>query len=387
MRITCFHPYMYGRGGGERHASRVCHHLAERHEVTVYGLWGAEGIGVPEWWGGLEVKKAWEHIKTPVARRTINGLLTMLKTPPTDGCDLFIGFGPHGAVLAGRLNGSVPTIGYFFHPWYLIYARKVDRESGLVSRLLFRDSPLSLPLKAYDRGQVRRVSALGANSPHIAALVKRIYGRRCRAMMPGVEPQPLAERTSTPFGDYVFIPTRLTWHKNLHTAVRALHILRERLGRDINLVICGSETESEYLAYLLRLIDDLGLGSHIHILGFISDEELRFLYRNAVCHWFTPFKEDFGLTPIESMMQQTPVIAADDGGGVYTVVPGVTGFHVSPADASAYANLTALLIDDPGLREKMGEEGRRQALEKWVWKRHFKEWDDLVETVLRGDDA
>ncbi|KON31205.1 hypothetical protein AC482_01490, partial [miscellaneous Crenarchaeota group-15 archaeon DG-45] len=261
MRLALFHPYMYGKGGGERHASRVAHHLAEEHDVTVYGLWGREGIGVPEWWEGLEVRKAWEHVKLPVLRRTLNGIITMFKEPPSDDCDLFIGFGPHGAILAGRMSDKVPTIGYFFHPWYVLYHRDIDRDNSVASKLIFRQSVLSGFLKSVDRNQVNRIREIGVNSPHIGSLITEYYGRKPHVMMPGIDIRPPAKemRPFSSFDDYVFIPTRIIYHKNLHTAVKALYVLRRRYRKDVKLVLSGAINHQPYWDQVQNMIRLLGL--------------------------------------------------------------------------------------------------------------------------------
>jgi len=374
---------MYGKGGGERHASKVSHHLAEKHDVTVYGLWGNEGIGVPEWWSGLTVKKAWEHIKTPILGRTINGYITMFKKPPSDDCDAFIGFGPHGAILAGRISEEVPTIGYFFHPWYVLYPRDIDRDSSIASKLIFRQSILSGFLKKVDRNQVKCINEIGVNSPHIGDLITKYYGRKPNVMMPGIDVKPPANkmRLFSSFEDYVFIPTRIIYHKNIHTAIKTLYVLRKKYRKDVKLVIAGSINDESYWNQMQNMIRLLDLDKDVRYLGFIPENMIWLLYRNAICHWFTPYQEDFGLTPIESMSQETPVIAANDGGARYTVINDKTGFLVDPNDHYAFAEKTVEIMDDPSMREKMGKEGRKHVLDNFTWTRHFNEWDKLLSVV------
>jgi len=370
---------MYGKGGGERHASKVAHHLAEKHDVTVYGLWGGEGIGVPEWWAGLRVKKAWEHIKFPVLRRTINGFITMFKDPPSDDCDLFIGFGPHGAILAGRMSDKVPTIGYFFHPWYVHYNRDIDRESSVASKLIFRQSPLYSLFKRIDRDKIKRIRVIGVNSPHIEKMIVEYYGREPHVMMPGIDNKPPANkmRPFSSFEDYIFIPTRLIYHKNIHTAVKVLYILHSKYKKDAKLVISGSINHRPYWRQIQNMIKLLGLENDVRYLGFIPERMIWLLYRNAICHWFTPYQEDFGLTPIESMSQETPVIASNDGGARYTVIDEETGFLIDPNNAYTFAEKTAILLDQPEDKNKMSQKGRGHVLKHFTWKRHFEEWDKL----------
>jgi glycosyltransferase involved in cell wall biosynthesis len=312
----------------------------------------------------------------------------MLRTPrlPEDA-DLFVGFGPHGATIAGRISDEVPTLAYIFHPWYVLYPRGIDRVDP-ASKLVFGNPLLSPVLQAVDRRQVRRVGTLISISPHIAMKVKRIYGRDSQVLMPGVEARPLppADEEHRRYiyrpREYIYMPTRIIHHKNIATAVKALYTLRRRYGWNVDLILSGNIDSKPYYAHIMRLASALGVQRHVRYLGFVDDEAMWSLYRNAVCHWFTPLEEDFGLTPLESMVMETPVIAAADGGARYTVLDGETGFLASPLDHHAYAEKTDQLLRDPELRLEMGRKGRQHVLRNFTWEHHFQRWDELIEEAV-----
>ena len=73
--------------------------------------------------------------------------------------------------------------------------------------------------------------------------------------------------------------------------------------------------------------------------------------------------EAFPLTILEAMLAGIPVVATDVGSVAEAVVDGSTGLLVPPGDAVALASAIARLRDDPGLRQRMGERGRRRALD------------------------
>jgi D-inositol-3-phosphate glycosyltransferase len=62
----------------------------------------------------------------------------------------------------------------------------------------------------------------------------------------------------------------------------------------------------------------------------------------------------------------TPVVASEVGGLAFLVQDGVTGFTVPVDDPQALADRLALLIQDPRLRERLGEQAHTVA-QQYAW--------------------
>ena len=71
-------------------------------------------------------------------------------------------------------------------------------------------------------------------------------------------------------------------------------------------------------------------------------------------------QESFGLTAIESLALETPVVSTLCGGPAEIIEPGVTGFLVNIKDDAAMADAVLSLLDDPVKAQKFGAEGKRQ---------------------------
>ncbi|WP_243312186.1 glycosyltransferase [Fundidesulfovibrio agrisoli] len=67
---------------------------------------------------------------------------------------------------------------------------------------------------------------------------------------------------------------------------------------------------------------------------------------------------------LEGMSMGLPAVGTDVGGVGEVIRHGRTGFVVPKRDSEALAGALSTLLDDAGLRERMGEEGRRTALEE-----------------------
>jgi glycosyltransferase involved in cell wall biosynthesis len=73
--------------------------------------------------------------------------------------------------------------------------------------------------------------------------------------------------------------------------------------------------------------------------------------------------EPFGIVAIEAMSSGRPVIASDIGGLRDIVIDGETGLRVPPGNDGALCQAIERLLADPGLRERLGQAGRRRAAE------------------------
>ena len=100
-----------------------------------------------------------------------------------------------------------------------------------------------------------------------------------------------------------------------------------------------------------------GVLDQVLFTGRRGRDALPSLYCAADVFVTTPWYEPFGITPVEAMACQIPVIGAAVGGVKYTVVDGKTGFLVPPKDADALADRLAVLAQRPELAVAMGGKG------------------------------
>lgn len=92
-------------------------------------------------------------------------------------------------------------------------------------------------------------------------------------------------------------------HKNADTLIKAFEKINKS---DIGLVFVGKE---DYL--YKRLKQKVISNKNIEFLDYVSDEELAWLYQNAVATVCPAFMEGFGLPALEAMANKCLVIASD----------------------------------------------------------------------------
>ncbi|MCU1386509.1 MAG: glycosyl transferase group 1 [Acidobacteria bacterium] len=97
-------------------------------------------------------------------------------------------------------------------------------------------------------------------------------------------------------------------------------------------------------------------------LGFQGGEDLAAAYASSDIFIFPSDSESFGNVTLEAMASGLPCVCADATGSRSLVVEGETGFLVHADSADGFATAVNRLADNPDLRRRMGQAGRKRAL-------------------------
>jgi glycosyltransferase involved in cell wall biosynthesis len=100
-------------------------------------------------------------------------------------------------------------------------------------------------------------------------------------------------------------------------------------------------------------------------LGFVSRKQLGRLFERCAVVACPSHREGFGMTCAEAMAHGRPVVASAVGGLLDLVADGETGILVPPGDVLALRSALRRLLDDPDLRRRLGEAGRRRISERF----------------------
>jgi glycosyltransferase involved in cell wall biosynthesis len=165
-------------------------------------------------------------------------------------------------------------------------------------------------------------------------------------------------------------PGRLITTASADVALKGLSYLLEamaklRTERDVTLTIIGKPREGASA----DLIDKLGLRPHIEFVSGVSDERIVELYAEAELAVVPSLYEGFSLPAIEAMSTGICLVATDGG-----ALPEVTGrdgdtvLQCKAGDVDALVTAIRRGLDDPALRERVGQAGRTRVVERWSWK-------------------
>jgi glycosyltransferase involved in cell wall biosynthesis len=168
-------------------------------------------------------------------------------------------------------------------------------------------------------------------------------------------------------------------HLLFFQACEALY--RERGSLSV-LVIGGHPQPGPYQRRLDAEIERLRtLGLSIQVTGDIEPGSVfDWLARAQVC-LISSKDEGFGRMAVEALACGTVVVANPAGGLQEIIREGETGFLARRDDPTSFAALAAQLLEDGGLRERMGRQGRREMEQNFSLDRMLDEYEALYRRV------
>ena len=121
------------------------------------------------------------------------------------------------------------------------------------------------------------------------------------------------------------------------------------------------------------------MSEHVHLIGFVDDEDLPALYTCARAFAFPSLYEGFGLPVLESMACGTPVLTS-----TVSSLPEVAGdaaLLVDPLDLDAITDQLDRLIGDEALREQLILAGQRQ-IARFSWEQSAQQLISIYQSLV-----
>ena len=149
---------------------------------------------------------------------------------------------------------------------------------------------------------------------------------------------------------------------------------------DTELVFVGKGVMKNELEMISKR---LGVEKNVKFAGFV-EESLKALYYKAADVFVLPSTmstESFGIVNLEAMACSLPIIASRIGGVPDVVKDGENGLLVPPRDSEKLADAIIYLLENKGIRERMGKNGRKK-VEDYSWERIAEETEKVYEVLI-----
>lgn len=111
------------------------------------------------------------------------------------------------------------------------------------------------------------------------------------------------------YGKYILFVGTLEPRKNLVKLLEGYAKLSDSLKQNYRLIVVGKK--GWYFTEIFERVSALALEQYVNFLGYVPNEDLSTLYKNATGFTYLSHYEGFGIPPLEAIYFQTPVLLSD----------------------------------------------------------------------------
>lgn len=175
---------------------------------------------------------------------------------------------------------------------------------------------------------------------------------------------------------YIFYPAQFWSHKNHVNLLKALAHLKKQ-GIFVSLVLSGSR-QNNY-EQVLRSIEELELKDQVMILGYVTNSDIVYIYRNARALVYPTLFGPTNIPPLEAFYLGCPVAAS----GIYAMPEqlGDAALYFDPRSVDEIADVIKQLWLDDELCRQLSQRGLEQA-KKWGPVQFSERLEEIIEKHL-----
>ena len=300
-------------------------------------------------------------------------------------------------LLPKLLDDIKPDLAHFFMPQQPLLYKGL--KTTMIHDLILYDIPFKKPLKGLNgwmRNTVKPMvfrkilprliadsAAVVTPSNYVTDQIKtRFSPQKVVTIYNGTSPisDKEPEQLSGFLAPFICFAGNLFPYKNLRKLVLALPAIRLQIPH-LELVIVGKKTGlAEELEHWIKQNNIEG----VRFTGFISDEQLSWVYQNAKALVHPSLSEGFGLTGLEAMHENTPVASSNA-----TCLPEIYGdaaLYFDPNSSEDIAEKTVQLIQDEELRAELRSK-HKDRLALYSWDRMSEQLVELFKDVLEAKNS
>ncbi len=145
---------------------------------------------------------------------------------------------------------------------------------------------------------------------------------------------------------------RLDRIKGADVLLRAAGLLADRLRLRVRFV--GGEVDTDFAEGLRTMAAELDITDRVSWIGTVPNDELPWYYAAADMVIVPSYSESYSMVAMEAMACGTPVVASNVPGPASFIEDRVSGRLVAAGDAPALARAICEVLDDDGLRQRIG---------------------------------
>ncbi|WP_435263102.1 glycosyltransferase family 4 protein [Tenacibaculum sp. nBUS_03] len=160
------------------------------------------------------------------------------------------------------------------------------------------------------------------------------------------------------------------YRKNIKNTLKAFALFMEKNNQNIKIVLLHHKMSE--IKYLLKKTNNDKLIENIVLIDYVSDLEMRILYKLSIAFLYTSKREGFGIPILEAMMCGTPVITSNSSS-----MPEISenSTHlINPNDFEDISNAMCSIYNNVTYRESLIKKGIKRSF--------YFSWEKMAQQFL-----
>lgn len=234
-----------------------------------------------------------------------------------------------------------------------VHATEFDRSGG---------SGVNQEVYDIEREGMQKAQKVITVSEWTKGIVMRHYGvpaEKIQVVHNGIEPQSFSplpnrlEKLRAAGNRIILFVGRITLQKGPDYFVLAAKKVLQYEPKTLFVMVGSGDMEGQ----VVRLASELGISDHFIFPGFLRGEELNQIYQSADLYVLPSVSEPFGITPLESIANGTPVLISKQS-GVAEVLS--HALKVDFWDVDEMANQIIAVLHHDALKQTLTDNGHRE---------------------------
>lgn len=178
----------------------------------------------------------------------------------------------------------------------------------------------------------------------------------------------------------VAVVSALQPRKDHFTFLAAAHEIVKN-NQEVVFLIVGAGPEN-YTNSIQKKIESLDLASSVRLIGWWLEDKIYEFLAGIDVLVVSSEQESFGLTIIEALAMETPVVSTRCGGPEEIIKDGATGLLVKVKDHVDMAKAIIHLLNDPPFASNIGVAGRQDVLSRFSEKQYISGIQQVIEDTI-----
>lgn len=217
-----------------------------------------------------------------------------------------------------------------------------------------------LTVSEFSKAEIVDTLGLDANKIHVVHSNVPFHNKPTAEEIMNYKPDTNAEK-------YIIAVSSMDPRKNFVRLAEAFNNIKDK---SIKLYIIGMRFKAFNTPDLQKLV-----GDNIHLPGYVDDEALQLMYKNAMLSVYPSLYEGFGLPPLESMTFGCPAVNSDIP--ALREVSEDAALYVDPYNVQNITDQIDRLVEDADLRQALRMRGLEQ-VKKYSWEKSAKQVYELA---------